>query len=206
MNSSSSLVPNLFKSRKILLSILEKQNYNIDKYKNTSINEFSNLFATENMDMLLSNGDKKIYIKYTVNKKLKPSDIYETVDELYLLEEIINPRDNLIIITKGIINDTIKNIIEEVYRVDKYFVTIFNIESLLFNILEHELVPLHRVLSEEEKEIFYIEKNIQSEIQMPTISRFDPVGKIILMRPGDVCEITRASSTAINETYYRLCL
>jgi DNA-directed RNA polymerase subunit H (RpoH/RPB5) len=42
--------------------------------------------------------------------------------------------------------------------------------------------------------------------QLPTISRFDPVAKAICINPGEVCEITRGSNTAITSKYYRLCV
>tara|TARA_Y100000817_G_C16683746_1_gene467123 strand:- start:305 stop:781 length:477 start_codon:yes stop_codon:yes gene_type:complete len=157
------------------------------------------------MDMFLEKDGQKIYIKYRTEKKVKPADIYEIIDDLYVIEQTLTPDDNLIIISKDPINDTIKGILEEIFRSDGYFVIIFDVKSLLFNILEHELVPMHRVMSKDEKQAFYHEMNIQKDEQMPTISRFDPVAKAICMRPGEVCEIIRSSSTAIKEKYYRLC-
>ena len=42
--------------------------------------------------------------------------------------------------------------------------------------------------------------------QWPEISRFDPVAQAIGLRPKKVCEITRASETAITSKYYRMCI
>jgi DNA-directed RNA polymerase subunit H (RpoH/RPB5) len=58
------------------------------------------------------------------------------------------------------------------------------------------------------KEISEIMKkyNILSITQFPDISRFDPVAQVIGLRPGQVCEITRASKTAIESSYYRACI
>ena len=48
--------------------------------------------------------------------------------------------------------------------------------------------------------------NITDDAQFPDISRFDPVAKIIGIRPGQVCEIIRPSKTAIDGKYYRICI
>ena len=51
-----------------------------------------------------------------------------------------------------------------------------------------------------------IRYNITDKVQFPDISRFDPVAQVIGLRPGQVCEITRASKTAIESKYYRVCI
>ena len=48
--------------------------------------------------------------------------------------------------------------------------------------------------------------NISDITQFPDISRFDPVAQVIGLRPGQVCEITRDSKTAIESNYYRYCI
>jgi DNA-directed RNA polymerase subunit H (RpoH/RPB5) len=48
--------------------------------------------------------------------------------------------------------------------------------------------------------------NILDITQFPDISRFDPVAQVIGLRPGQVCEITRSSKTAIESYYYRVCI
>jgi DNA-directed RNA polymerase subunit H (RpoH/RPB5) len=59
-----------------------------------------------------------------------------------------------------------------------------------------------------EKEVKEIMKkyNILEKTQFPEISRFDPVAKIIGLRPGNVCHIIRPSKTAIETNYYRVCI
>ena len=57
------------KSRKILLSILEKRGFNTDEYKNSGINEIQIMFNNKQLDMLLEDKNKnKIYIKCPYNK------------------------------------------------------------------------------------------------------------------------------------------
>jgi len=70
------------------------------------------------------------------------------------------------------------------------------------NILEHVLVPEHRLLEPEE-----IEKLLQAlkiKIRdLPYILLSDPVIKVLNAKVGDVIEIIRTSQTAGTSKYYR---
>ena len=81
-----------------------------------------------------------------------------------------------------------------------------NVKESIFNILEHSLVPPHKILTDDEKKKVYKQYNITNDSQFPEISRFDPVASALGMRPGDLCKIERPSPTAITSTYYRLCI
>ena len=71
------------------------------------------------------------------------------------------------------------------------------------SILEHELVPKHRVLSPEEAE--QVLKKYGTEPQkLPYIHASDPVVKALGAKPGDIIEIIRDSPTAGKAVYYRL--
>ena len=67
------------------------------------------------------------------------------------------------------------------------------------------MVPEHRVLNNKEKEFIINKYKISEEKQFPEISRFDAVATTIGLRPGELCEITRPSTTSITSKYYRLC-
>ena len=88
---------------------------------------------------------------------------------------------------------------------DNIYFGIFNLHNYLYNILNHDLVPPHRILSEEEKQAIKKQYNIVDDSQFPEISRFDPVALAIGLRPNQVCEIERPSPTSIRTYYYRLC-
>ncbi len=70
-------------------------------------------------------------------------------------------------------------------------------------ILNHELVPKHEILSEEEAQEL-LEKPGISKKQLPRIYVSDPVAKILGAKPGDVIKITRKSPTAGESIYYRV--
>ncbi|MEM5793113.1 MAG: DNA-directed RNA polymerase subunit H [Candidatus Aenigmatarchaeota archaeon] len=71
------------------------------------------------------------------------------------------------------------------------------------DVLKHELVPKHRILTEEEKEALLKKYGVKLT-QLPRISSKDPVVKAIGAKPNDVLEITRKSVTAGETKYYRV--
>ncbi|MET1159975.1 MAG: DNA-directed RNA polymerase subunit H [Thermoprotei archaeon] len=70
------------------------------------------------------------------------------------------------------------------------------------NILEHELVPKHEILSPEEAEKILRKLNVKP-YQLPWISIEDPVVKAIGAKPGDIIRIIRKSPTAGVSIAYR---
>jgi len=73
-----------------------------------------------------------------------------------------------------------------------------------FNLFEHELVPKHVVLSEEEKEKVMKKYGINKLNQFPKILKSDPVVRTLKAKPGDLIKIIRKSSTAKESIYYRV--
>ena len=70
-------------------------------------------------------------------------------------------------------------------------------------ILQHELVPEHRVLSLEEAAELLRRLGVRPE-QLPQISINDPVVRLLGAKPGDIIEIKRKSPTAGESRYYRI--
>ena len=159
------------------------------------------------LDMLVENKElnKKIYIKYHLEGKIKASHIYEYIEDIYEIENTLKSDDELIIITKDNLNDTLKNLLKQIYNNDKKFINVYDINRYLFNILNHEMVPQHIVLNEDEKQQtmnYYYVTDIK---KFPEISRFDPVALAIGLRPKQMVKIIRSSPTAIQTFYYRIC-
>lgn len=207
-NSSSIIISNLYKSRKNILNQLKKRGFNVDNYNEFSINEINIMHAKEQLDMLVENDvGHKIYIKYHINKKISPNHIYTITSDLYDMENILNKKtDEIIFISNDEPNDSLVQTMKQLYHSEKIYINIINIKRLLFDILEHNLVPKHVILNEEQTNVVCKKYNITNkETEMPTISRFDPVAIAIGLRPGNVCEIIRPSKTAITSKYYRFC-
>jgi DNA-directed RNA polymerase subunit H len=128
------------------------------------------------------------------------------IDDLFHLEEILQKEDTLFIIIKDEINETLTNELKHIWESDGIFIVIESIKRLQFNILKHSLVPEHRVMSDDEVTLIMQKYNITNKVQFPDISRFDPVARVIGLRPGTVCHIIRPSKTAIEANYYRVCV
>ena len=71
------------------------------------------------------------------------------------------------------------------------------------DILKHQLVPEHVILSEEEAEKILEEMKIHAE-QLPRIRTDDPVVKAIGAKEGDILKIIRESPTAGKFVTYRI--
>lgn len=257
----SNLISNIFRSRHILLNLLERQNYDIKDYSAFNLNEVNSMFKYSQLDMLLyKNGEKpqdeygnifaltspsssptapesppmapeeppgivesvvnavsaaftggankgsKLYVKYHLDKAIRDAYLRNIKEQLFEVENILTKEDTLIIIVKEEVNDTIENILKEIWEREGIFIIIHSIKRLLFNILEHSYVPPHRILSDEEDKAMRLKFNVMNDSQLPEISRFDPVAKAIGIRPGQICEIERPSKTAVISKYYRICL
>ena len=213
--SYSPLISKIYKSRNIILKILKSRGFNVDDWSDFSVTEVQAMFNSKELDMLLQNPTtkKKVYVKYhlsgtkggTSMSRLGTSHIYDYVDDLFDIEEVLTSNDDLIIISKDKTNQTIKDLIEQLFIKDKKFVNIYNFHDYLFNVLEHEMQPKFRILSEEEKQKIMKQYNITKDKEFPDISRFDPVSQAIGVRPGEVMEITRSSPTAVKSVYFRIC-
>tara|TARA_B100001093_G_scaffold96864_1_gene88840 strand:+ start:2022 stop:2651 length:630 start_codon:yes stop_codon:yes gene_type:complete len=207
MNTNNSFVISIYKSRNNILEILEERGFNIENYSNLSIGELGILAESEQLDMLLTNEktNKKIYVKYYINKVLKTQNIYEITTDLFHLENILTKNDDLMIIIKDEPNETLTQNIKDIWMSDNIYVSLVNIKRLQFNILKHELVPKHSVLSKEEEAEFKNKYNILNNSQIADISLFGPVSIVMGFRPDDIIKIERKSRTAIKSNFYRVC-
>lgn len=153
VNSYSPLISKIYTSRNILLEIFKSRGFDVEDYEGFSVTEVHILYNNKQLDMLLKNkktGDK-LYVKYHLATRLSQSHIYEYVDDLFEVEEILTDMDELIIISKDKVNSTIQDLIEQLFIKDNKFVNVYNLNNYLFNILNHSMVPPHEILSDIEK-------------------------------------------------------
>ena len=216
MASQSSIIPisNIFNSRKNVIELMSRQGYNVDDYANFSINEVNAMKQNNQLDILLETKDeliteenykKKIYIRYYLNARPAPKNIHEMIDDLFVMTETLKKTDTLFIIIKDDPNETLVNELKHIWESDGIFIVVESIKRLQFNILDHQLVPPHRVMYETEVINIMKKYNIVDKTKFPDISRFDPVARAIGLRPGQVCHIIRPSKTSIEANYYRIC-
>ena len=203
---SNHLVNQIYNSRKYILEILEERGFDIEDYRNFSIDEIHVMVQNQQLDLLLSMPSKKVYIKYNVVKALRPNILYDYVEDLFNIEEVLTKNDELFIINKDEPNDTMLNTMKNIWINDNIKVSIINIERLQFNILQHNLVPKHSILSNEEADLVRKRYNITDDSMFPSISYFDPVCMVLGVRPDNICKIERHSKTAIDGVFYRRCV
>jgi DNA-directed RNA polymerase subunit H len=213
--NTSNQISQIYNSRKIVLELMDKQGYNVNDYINFSITEVNTMKINDQLDMLLETKEeeitneklkKKIYIRYYLNKMIKFSNIQEIIDDLFVLSETLKKEDTLFIILNNELNETLISELKHVWEKEGIFIIIENIKRLQYNILNHELVPEHRVMTETETQEIMNKYNITDKSQFPDISRFDPVARAIGLRPGQLCHIIRPSKTSIETNYYRICI
>jgi len=209
-------ISKIFQSRKIVLELMETQDFKTNDYKLFNINEVNSMNQNKQLDMLLEmdpekitldNPNKKIYIHYYLSSRPSPKNIQDIIDDLFVLTETLNKKtDTLFIIIKDDANETLVNELKHIWESDGIFIVVENIQRLQFNILNHVLVPTHEIMTDSEVDEILKKYNITDKSLLPEISRFDPVAKAICLRPGQVCHIIRESKTAIDADYYRICI
>jgi len=227
--NTSSLISKIYKSRRVILDLMKRQDYKIADYEGFSINEVNTMVTNNQLDMMLEKKGKskkvegegeseenaeedhqspktKIYIRYFLTKTLRPANLQEMIDDLFNVEEILTKADTLFVVVKDDINDTLTNALKHIWESEGIYIVLQTLTRLQFNILDHVLVPSHRVISEDEKILVKKRFNIMNDGQFPELPRFDPVAQVIGIRPGQVCEIIRPSKTAISAMYYRICV
>jgi DNA-directed RNA polymerase subunit H len=222
--NTSSLISQIYKSRSILLELMKKQNYDIQEYQGFSVNEINTMKTNNQLDMILEKKRKiqydekgneeneteevveSIYVKYYLGKSLRPNNLQEMIDDLFTVEEVLTKKDTLLVVVKDEVNETLINTVKHIWESENIFIILIPLQRLQFNILEHVLVPAHRVLNEAEKIRIKNRYNIINDGEFPELSRFDPVAQAIGIRPGQGCEIIRPSKTAISAPYYRICI
>jgi DNA-directed RNA polymerase subunit H (RpoH/RPB5) len=210
-SQGSELFAHLFNSRLNLIEYMKFQGFDGGDYSGFSASDLQSMLKHKQLDMLFDkhiHKSKKIYIKFynILSKTLKKANIQNMIEDLYYIEKVLNEKDILYIITNDPANDTTTSYLKNLWEQEKIFVVVIPIKHLQFNILNHTLVPKHTILNVHDKNIFMEKYNIKNVEQIPEISRFDPVAKIIGMIPGDICKIVRPSKTSIEVDYYRYCV
>jgi len=220
---SYNYIYSVYQSRKVLLELMKKQGFNIEEYESFSISEVSSMLNSKQLDMYLekkggaygeasvfTTSAERIYICYSHYPRITPNDLGNTIKDLYNsigdYPNKLTTNDTLMIIIKDDPNDTMIETLKHIWETEEKHIIVHSIKRLQFNILNHSLVPPHRILSKMETEEVMAKYNIDNIVQFPEISRFDPVTVAIGMKPNEVCEILRPSKTSIIGYYYRICV
>jgi DNA-directed RNA polymerase I, II, and III subunit RPABC1 len=215
MSSQVANVSDLYTSRKNLLRYLKNQGYNTEAFENVTMAEIQAMNPTSpnelptTLDFEVFHGEdaeRKCSVFYYLKQNQSIKTTLENKVMNYYEENEDKSKNTFIFIMQGVMNDTLQKTIKQLWKKFSEYVVVYEIKHLLFNILKHSYVPKHEKLSLEEKEELSRSKNIKEDSQMPEISVFDPMAKVMLLRPGEVCKITRYNKIAFEDIYYRICV
>lgn len=80
---------------------------------------------------------------------------------------------------------------------------IFKTSELMLCIVEHTLVPNHKVLTKEQSNIVLNEYCARKR-DMPLILTTDPIARFYNMKPDEICRIVRPSILTVEAPFYRI--
>jgi DNA-directed RNA polymerase I, II, and III subunit RPABC1 len=196
-------IEKLFRSRKTILEMISDRGYVISKdliVENKD--DFKKLFYSKNLDFRVEQeGKVPIYIKWMLNFKIKPNMIKETIDNIREEHFSNNSTSKIILITKAKPNTNISKIFK-----DKEFrgTELFWLNTVIFNITHHILVPKHTKMNEDEVKKLLGELFIHNKFHLPLMLKSDPITRYLDLSSGDVCRITRYSPTSGQYYSYRV--
>ncbi len=199
-DANKELVLKLYKVYKTLNQMMLDRGYDIEIIKNyeewfqevKNKAEMSGLFAKKIND----NDVKRIYYHYIPSEKINADSIKNFIQRIKDTKS-----ESGIIIISGKISPQANIKIQDANT--ELPIDIFTVNDLVVNITEHELVPKHELLPQEEKKKLLDRYKIK-ENQLPKILTTDPVAKYLGLKKGDVVKITRVSETAGRYITYRI--
>lgn len=205
-------------ARKNLLDMLEERGCEVKEYREFSSKEIKLMIQqTQNnklstsiemgpLDILVKNRNgNKTFVKYRLEKIKAAKSLDSYIQKIY--ENFLKPEDELIVMIPERsyqISSSFLILLNNFWNEKGYYIQIFGVNQLLRKVVEHSMVPTHRLMSEKEVEEL-LEKYQLNESQLPIILRNDPIAQYYGARPGEVFEITRPSSTSGSYLTYRRC-
>ena len=206
MAQSTNRTLSIYKSKITLIEQLKNLDYDVSSYENFSINEIDAMIENDQLDMLVSNDKQKIYVKYYMSKTLRKETIDNLIDDLYEIENVLEKKDTLVLVTLEEPNDTIVDKVRYEYDSSNIHIVIRPLSRLQFNILNHVLVPPATILNDLEIDQLKKRYNLENLTKLQEISRFDQQALCLCLRPQQVIKIVRNSDTALEHNIYRVCL
>jgi DNA-directed RNA polymerase subunit H len=203
----------VYRSRTTLFKVLEERGYSTQQYSKLGINELK-VFTTVNypenyagLNMILpskENSEKKCHIIYNHTKMNQFKRILDQIDTLKLNPET----DELIYMIQESANDKVHSpVAAHLWSSKKQRVSFFCIYEIVVNPLEHELVPRHEPVPQEEVPALLKSLRVNEKTQLPLIRyHTDPIGRLLGLVPGDIVKITRPSPSTGEYIVYRICV
>lgn len=209
---------NIYKSRVVLLKILDERGYDVERFKKISpIEILAALQASNRSDKkdIIKTLDFEAYLKDKKASAMPDSSkcivryLMKTsagVLKTYFDADAFEPHESteVIMMLMDNITDIHHQIAVEQYKKKKLRVSFFMISHLTFDPRDHYLVPKHTIVDSEEHEQLKKDLNITGFGKLPIIRyHIDPITRVIGAVPGNVIRIVRASPSAGTYMFYR---
>jgi DNA-directed RNA polymerase I, II, and III subunit RPABC1 len=191
-----------FRVRKTTIEMLEDRGYKVsDEDKSMNYSEFTDRLEENAINLLAihkENPNKMTYATFILDgKSFSKKDLVALkaiMDEKYPTNEM-----TVIIIQDKQTPQITKELLNDEYKLYE----IFSMKNLMFNITQHEIVPRHILLTQEETDVI-LKQYQTTRTQLPKLLTTDPVAKYYGMKTGDVCKIIRQSPMTGESYYYRI--
>lgn len=154
----------------------------------------------ENSERIVARNEKleKVLVYFVYDTKV-------SVKKMKSIKEIIDEDTNtykcLILVYKSSITTFAKQFIST--DVNNLNVQVFSENDLSFNITKHNLVPVHEVLTPDQKRAVLLKYKTGAK-HFPMLLSSDPVARYYGALPGTMMRITRKSPTAGEYVLYRV--
>ena len=181
-----------------LLSMLRKRGYSVPPQREMPTNKHG-LVMREKLSFTAEKEDEDtVRVHFVDEPKIMSKDV-EVASEKALK---LGSRHVIIVAETVVMVHINKQIATQVNKHDMQ-VEVFSFADLMMDITEHELVPPHIMLSEQEKQEV-LRRFCTSESKIPKLLQTDPVAKFYNMQPGQMVKIIRKSPTRDSAEYYRV--
>lgn len=200
----------IFKAYKNILEIMEHNGFETKAYAHVGQNEIETQLknGAHMLDFILTDptSGKKVYIQFAIKMPNK-QNIISKAEDLFNGEAAFNMQtDTLFIVVCN--NDTVSEtqyaMLSSIWLDYGMFIVMEHIDHLQFNKLKMQMVPHHHIMTDDEIATDKRFARFRSEIEnLATISRFDPIARLICARPEQIIHIVRSSETAITTNYWR---
>jgi len=131
-----------------------------------------------------------VYFSENSGKKISKAEVRifcQMITDFYVDEAIII---SAVDVSSEIQQFTCDNISKNDSKTHGQFIQYFKDDELLYNPMEHVMVPHHRILTDEEVK-YMKEVDKVNPRKLPQISSLDPIAKRLGARKDDIIEITR---------------
>jgi DNA-directed RNA polymerase subunit H (RpoH/RPB5) len=194
-------ITDVFSAWKTCLELVKDRNYSYNTvYDKITIEEFKIMYAKRICDIISNESEekKKIYIKFVINPKIKPTALKELIDEIR--KDYLESEDELVVVLKIKPTNTLLKISKEKEYKN---VQLMWVKQLKFNPTKHHYVPKHIKCSKEEVDLIMEMFKITNKLQFPIILKDDPIVKFYNFKSGEIIKIVRNSPTSGISNYYR---